>query len=60
MLNKLTSNASQEAYEEAYREVFAELDHIDAHLADNRYLLGCLRGFECQLGFMTRPWVHQA
>ena len=31
---------SQEAYEEAYQEVFAELDHIDAHLADNRYLLG--------------------
>ena len=31
---------TQEAYEEAYREVFAELDHIDAHLAENRYLLG--------------------
>ena len=31
---------SQEAYEEAYGEVFAELDHIDAHLANNRYLLG--------------------
>ena len=31
---------SQEAYEEAYSEVFAELDHLDGHLADNRYLLG--------------------
>ncbi len=31
---------SQAAYDEAYQEVFAELDHIDAHLADNRYLLG--------------------
>lgn len=31
---------SQSAYEEAYGEVFAELDHIDAHLADHRYLLG--------------------
>ncbi len=31
---------SQEAYEEAYTELFAELDHLDAHLADHRYLLG--------------------
>jgi putative glutathione S-transferase len=31
---------SQDAYEEAYGELFAELDHIDAHLAGNRYLLG--------------------
>ena len=31
---------SQEAYEEAYAEVFSELDHIDRHLADNRYLVG--------------------
>ena len=31
---------SQQAYEEAYAEVFAELDHIDAHLAQHRYLLG--------------------
>ena len=31
---------TQEAYQEAYREVFAELDHLDAHLAENRYLLG--------------------
>jgi putative glutathione S-transferase len=31
---------SQEAYEEAYRELFAELDHLDSHLANNRYLLG--------------------
>ena len=31
---------SQEAYEEAYAELFAELDHINAHLAQQRYLLG--------------------
>jgi putative glutathione S-transferase len=31
---------TQEAYEEAYGEVFAELDHIDAHLGENRFLLG--------------------
>ena len=31
---------SQEAYEEAYADVFAELDALDAHLADHRYLLG--------------------
>ena len=31
---------TQEAYEEAYHELFSELDHIDRHLADNRYLLG--------------------
>lgn len=31
---------SQEAYEEAYAQVFAELDHLDAHLASHRYLLG--------------------
>ncbi|GAB5452179.1 MAG: glutathione S-transferase C-terminal domain-containing protein [Halioglobus sp.] len=31
---------SQSAYEEAYRELFAELDAIDAHLADHRYLVG--------------------
>jgi putative glutathione S-transferase len=31
---------SQEAYEEAYESVFAELDHIEEHLAHNRYLLG--------------------
>ena len=31
---------SQEAYEEAYTALFAELDHLDAHLADHRYLLG--------------------
>ncbi|MFK8041609.1 glutathione S-transferase family protein [Congregibacter sp.] len=31
---------TQKAYAEAYREVFAELDHIDAHLASNRYLCG--------------------
>ena len=31
---------SQAAYEEAYGELFAELDHIDAHLEQNRYLLG--------------------
>lgn len=31
---------AQDAYEEAYDEVFAELDRIDAHLADNRYLCG--------------------
>lgn len=31
---------SQAAYEEAYGELFAELDHLDAHLAKNRYLLG--------------------
>ncbi|GAB3324130.1 glutathione S-transferase family protein [Haliea atlantica] len=31
---------TQSAYEEAYREVFAELDHLDAHLADHRYLCG--------------------
>lgn len=31
---------SQDAYAEAYAEVFAELDHIDAHLAHQRYLCG--------------------
>jgi putative glutathione S-transferase len=31
---------TQAAYEEAYGEVFAELDHIDAHLRDHRYLCG--------------------
>lgn len=31
---------TQAAYEEAYRELFAELDHIDAHLARERYLTG--------------------
>ena len=31
---------TQQAYEEAYHELFSELDHIDQHLADNRYLLG--------------------
>ena len=31
---------TQEAYEEAYREVFAELDHLDAHLSRQRYLVG--------------------
>ncbi len=31
---------SQEAYEEAYRDLFAELDHLDRHLAGHRYLLG--------------------
>lgn len=31
---------SQGAYEEAYHELFAELDHLDDHLASNRYLLG--------------------
>jgi len=31
---------TQEAYAEAYGELFAELDHIDAHLGQNRYLLG--------------------
>jgi putative glutathione S-transferase len=31
---------TQEAYEEAYADVFAELDHVDAHLADHRYLVG--------------------
>ncbi len=31
---------SQAAYQEAYRELFAELDCLDAHLADHRYLAG--------------------
>lgn len=31
---------TQTAYEEAYGELFTELDHIDAHLANKRYLLG--------------------
>ncbi|MEQ9462568.1 MAG: glutathione S-transferase family protein [Haliea sp.] len=31
---------TQRAYEEAYAELFAELDHIDAHLANRRYLAG--------------------
>ena len=31
---------TQPAYEEAYAELFAELDALDAHLANNRYLLG--------------------
>lgn len=31
---------TQAAYEEAYDEVFAELDHIDGHLASHRYLAG--------------------
>ncbi len=31
---------SQEAYDEAVREVFANLDQLEEHLADNRYLCG--------------------
>lgn len=31
---------SQDAYEEAYTELFDELDVLDSHLAENRYLLG--------------------
>lgn len=31
---------TQSAYEEAYDEVFAELDHIDQHLASHRFLAG--------------------
>ncbi len=31
---------TQQAYEEAYAELFAELDHIEAHLAGQRYLAG--------------------
>ena len=31
---------TQDAYEEAYGELFAELDALDAHLEDSRYLLG--------------------
>jgi len=31
---------TKQAYEEAYHELFSELDHIDRHLNDNRYLLG--------------------
>jgi putative glutathione S-transferase len=31
---------TQQAYEEAYHALFEELDHIDAHLADQRYLTG--------------------
>ena len=31
---------SQDAYEEAYLELFTELDALDAHLDDHRYLLG--------------------
>ncbi len=31
---------TQQAYEEAYHALFAELDHIDAHLAHQRYLTG--------------------
>lgn len=31
---------TQDAYEEAYRELFAELDHIEDHLARQRYLTG--------------------
>lgn len=31
---------TQDAYEEAYRELFAELDHLEAHLAGHRYLCG--------------------
>jgi len=31
---------SQAAYEEAYLELFAELDHLDAHLGEHRYLVG--------------------
>ncbi|WP_070989152.1 glutathione S-transferase family protein [Halofilum ochraceum] len=31
---------TQDAYEEAFDDLFAELDHVDARLADNRYLCG--------------------
>lgn len=31
---------TQVAYEEAYNELFAELDHIEQHLDENRYLTG--------------------
>ena len=31
---------AQDAYEEAYTALFAELDALDAHLANKRYLLG--------------------
>lgn len=31
---------SQEAYEEAYQALFEELDHIEGHLAQHRYLAG--------------------
>ena len=31
---------TQAAYEEAYHEVFSELDHLERHLGDHRYLLG--------------------
>jgi putative glutathione S-transferase len=31
---------TQSAYEEAYAEVFAELDHLEGHLAKRRYLAG--------------------
>ena len=31
---------TQEAYEEAYRALFNELDHLDAQLADQRFLTG--------------------
>lgn len=31
---------TQQAYEEAYHALFEELDHIDAHLAHQRYLTG--------------------
>ena len=31
---------TQDAYEEAYRALFNELDHLDAQLADQRFLTG--------------------
>lgn len=31
---------TQEAYEEAYEQLFESLDHLEAHLAQNRYLAG--------------------
>jgi len=31
---------TQDAYEEAFDDLFAELDHVEARLADNRYLCG--------------------
>lgn len=41
---------SQIAYEEAYAELFAELDVLDAHLAQHRYLLGdCLTEADIRL-----------
>ncbi|MCT4480516.1 glutathione S-transferase C-terminal domain-containing protein, partial [Peribacillus frigoritolerans] len=31
---------SQQAYERAFDDVFAELDHLEQHLSDHRYLAG--------------------